>query len=253
MLLEYGIDTIGDMEWLLSIAQPHMSVFTVLDLVHAHQLHDGDTILAEKMKLLQATKEVIFTATQAFYVKPYLQDISIDRLTYDLEGKGEGDISFGTHYLEANSTHHVLAHFAVNQEVEKVAEITTNLLGKEHAAYISLAMEMAMILERRLGIEHGISDVEEDKEQFMFELQPGRFTVLGGQYGSVLIDSSYNGAPQSMKLTIENVISLRNQVFPDKDLIYCLGDMRELGEFTEAEHRSLAAQAAQSADALYLV
>lgn len=56
-----------------------------------------------------------------------------------------------------------------------------------------------------------------------------------------------------MKLTIENVISLRNQVFPDKDLIYCLGDMRELGEFSETEHRALAAQAAQSADTLYLV
>lgn len=85
VLLEYGIDTKGDMDWLLSIAQPHMSVFTVLDLVHAHQLHDGDTILAEKMKLLQHTKEIIFTATQASYVKPYLQNISIDRLTYDLE------------------------------------------------------------------------------------------------------------------------------------------------------------------------
>lgn len=114
-------------------------------------------------------------------------------------------------------------------------------------------MQITMILEKRLAIQGGISDVEEDKEQFIFELQPGRFTVLGGQYGSVLIDSSYNGAPQSMKLTIENVINLRNQVFPDKDLIYCLGDMRELGEFTEVEHRSLAAQTAQSADAIYLV
>jgi len=87
VLLEYGIDAIGDMDRLLSITKPHMSIFTVLDLVHAHQLHDGDTILTEKMKLLQATKEVIFTSTQAFYVKPYLQNISIDWLTYDLEGK----------------------------------------------------------------------------------------------------------------------------------------------------------------------
>jgi len=56
--------------------------------------------------------------------------------------------------------------------VEKVAEITTNLLGKEHAAYISLAMEIAMILEKRLDVEEAVSDMEEDKEQFIFELQP---------------------------------------------------------------------------------
>lgn len=253
LLLEYGIDTVGDMDWLLSIAQPQMSIFTVLDLVHALQLHDGNTILEEKMKLLQATKEIVFTATQAWYVKPYLQEIDIDWLTYDLEGHDDGDISFDTHYLQSHPAYLVVANFNVNQEREKVAEVTTNLLGKEHAAYISLGMEIAMILERRLGLEARTADIQEEREQFFFELQPGRFTVFPGQYGSVLIDSSYNGAPQSMKLTIENVISLRNQIYPEKDIIYCLGDMRELGEFAESEHRTLANQVAKSADEIYLV
>lgn len=56
-----------------------------------------------------------------------------------------------------------------------------------------------------------------------------------------------------MEKTLENVMRLRREVFPDRDLIYCLGDMRELGDFAETEHRQLASIVAQSADAVYLV
>lgn len=253
IVLEYGIDTAGDMDWLLSIVTPHMSIFTTLDVVHALQMEKRELILQEKMKLLQATHEVIFTSVQAEYVTPYLEHTAIDWLTYDLMWQWEGDISFGGHYLQEDPEHVVVARFAIHQEIDKVAEITTNLLGKEHAAYISLGVQIAMILERRLQVEHIISGEEIEKETFIFELQPSRFTLLYGQYGSVLIDSSYNAAPQSMRLTIENAISLRNQIFPDKELIYCLGDMRELGDYAETEHRALANIVAKSADAIYLV
>lgn len=56
-----------------------------------------------------------------------------------------------------------------------------------------------------------------------------------------------------MQKVIENTIRLRQKVYPERDLIYCLGDMRELGEFAESEHRQLAGQVAQSADAVYLI
>jgi UDP-N-acetylmuramyl pentapeptide synthase len=63
-----------------------------------------------------------------------------------------------------------------------------------------------------------------------------------GQY--LLI--SYNGAPQSMKLTIEKCYQSSQSSFFLIKILSTVRDMRELGEFTEVEHRSLAAQAAQS-------
>jgi UDP-N-acetylmuramyl pentapeptide synthase len=56
-----------------------------------------------------------------------------------------------------------------------------------------------------------------------------------------------------MRKMINNTIQLRNQLFSDRALIYCLGDMRELGEFTEQEHKQLASLIAQSADRVYLL
>ena len=69
----------------------------------------------------------------------------------------------------------------------------------------------------------------------------------------MLIDSSYNASPKSMSMVIDTVVRLRREVYHDFDLIYCLGDMRELGDFSESEHRQLASQIAQSADAVYLL
>ena len=88
---------------------------------------------------------------------------------------------------------------------------------------------------------------------FWFQQQGGRLGVFQGKFGSVLIDSTYNASPQSMSTVIDTVIRLRREVWSDLDLIYCLGDMRELGDFSESEHRQLASQVAQSADAVYLV
>lgn len=82
-VLEYGIDGPGDMERLLGIATPHVSFFTALDLVHAHQLMSRDMILAEKSKLLLAAKEIVFYPIHlADEMRSYIQQISVDTLSY---------------------------------------------------------------------------------------------------------------------------------------------------------------------------
>jgi UDP-N-acetylmuramyl pentapeptide synthase len=56
-----------------------------------------------------------------------------------------------------------------------------------------------------------------------------------------------------MRKVINDTIKLRNQFYSDFDLIYVLGDMRELGEYSEKQHRELMAQVAQSADEVFIV
>jgi UDP-N-acetylmuramyl pentapeptide synthase len=41
--------------------------------------------------------------------------------------------------------------------------------------------------------------------------------------------------------------------YSEYDLIYCFGDMLELGDMTQEAHRHLAARISQSADEVYLV
>src|SRR5690606_13487388 len=92
IFLEYGIDHPGDMEYLLSIVHPHMSIFTGLDKVHAEYFETIDDILDEKMKLLQETTEVVFVPATAQYTLSYTQDLESDVLTYALYDNDEADI-----------------------------------------------------------------------------------------------------------------------------------------------------------------
>ena len=127
IVLEYGIDHPGDMDYLLSIVQPEMSVFTGLDKVHAAYFETIDDILLEKMKLMQHTKEITFIPMQAGYTDVYTQDMTIDILRYGLSDTEATDIGFVDHTLSIEDEK-IFAEFDLDQEQERLMHIRTNLL-----------------------------------------------------------------------------------------------------------------------------
>ncbi|MFB6225596.1 MAG: glutamate ligase domain-containing protein, partial [Candidatus Paceibacteria bacterium] len=64
----------------------------------------------------------------------------------------------------------------------------------------------------------------------------GRLRFLEGQNGSVVIDDTYNAAPQAMHQAIEVFSSLDTS---EARCVAILGDMKELGEDTIAIHKEL--------------
>lgn len=56
-ILEYGIDTPGEMSFLVSIVKPHISILTKIDAVHSLQFGDPQQIAQEETKLQKATLE----------------------------------------------------------------------------------------------------------------------------------------------------------------------------------------------------
>lgn len=55
LILEYGIDRPLEMEFLCSIAKPHISVLTKLDAVHSLQFGTAEDIASEELKLQKNT------------------------------------------------------------------------------------------------------------------------------------------------------------------------------------------------------
>ena len=101
--------------------------------------------------------------------------------------------------------------------------------------------------------EH-ISKTSQDKPlNLMYELQPGRFTVLEGKHNSILIDSSYNAAPQSVRKATETIYRLKQELFPEHKILIIFGEMRELGDFEEKEHRLIAPILSHVSDHLIMV
>ncbi len=81
-----------------------------------------------------------------------------------------------------------------------------------------------------------------------YKTPPGRLSIIDGINDSIIIDDTYNSSPIAAQVAIEVLKEIKNQ-----RKIVILGDMLELGKFTEEEHRSLGKQVVGIADVLITV
>lgn len=228
LVLEYGVDHPGDMDALLRVVKPDISIFTKLDKIHGVYFDSPNGIGDEKIKLMQDTKKRVYMNAQDEFSQNMLPELKIKQKSFFSEAK---NIS-----LE-NKKHKVLSKFSYDD-----AKIETNLLGKENLDYISLAFDILKD-EFHKTIRDG---------KIKIVMQPWRCGFLQGISNSVLIDSTYNAGPASMKKMIENTFTFRGELFSDYKVLLVLWEMRELGNISNIEHQKLANEVS-GAEGVYLV
>lgn len=87
--------------------------------------------------------------------------------------------------------------------------------------------------------------------QSSFMLPPGRSTLFVGKNDTVIIDSSYNASPASVTSFIHLLKSLKKTT--KRKTVLILGDMKELGSYTEFSHRQIAKLLPEICDHVLLV
>src|SRR5690606_19939086 len=89
------------------------------------------------------------------------------------------------------------------------------------------------------ALEAGLT-VDEIREGLAsYKQVKGRGQVLATKSGAVIIDESYNANPDSVKCAVEGALDSR--AFPQTNKVIVLGEMKELGDDSEALHRELGA------------
>lgn len=242
------------MEFLLSINKPHIGVFTAIDAVHSEQFGNPAEIAREEAKMVKHTREVAFLNLDDSYAQQLVGTLGIDCLTYQTLGyESQADLHFSDEKLqiELESEHLALTSLQVYLK-KQTYQLKTNLLGKPNYGYLTVALVIAQILVlkmkgKELDMQHFLAD------PLIFQLQPGRCSLFAGKEGSVLIDSTYNASPLSMRKLIDTAIMIQKSLPKKRKLMLVLGDMRELGDLTEKEHRLLAAYVQQTADFVVLL
>ena len=115
------------------------------------------------------------------------------------------------------------------------------VLGRQHA-YAALAGLAA-------GVSQGINLVQAGEALAGHQTPPGRMRIIKGLKGSVIIDDSYNSSPAAAISALDTLEELN---VPGKR-IAVLGDMAELGNYSERAHKEVGAKAARMLDALVTV
>lgn len=255
VLLEYGIDHIWEMDFLLSICRPDFWVLTKIDKVHSLQFSSPDITAKEKYKLIYNSKDVVFINDDDEYSK----QIDYDKLwwvekfiysSWDLVDK-KLDINVSDQDIKKIDWEKVCSVFELWIRSYNKIKITSSLIWKESMWYVGIWLVMLDILFSRF---YWNSFLEWKVElNIDLEFQPWRFWVFEWIKSCVIIDSSYNAAPWSMRRVIDNVINIRNKILQEYKIIFVLWDMRELWDYTQIEHENLAEFIYDKADEFFLV
>lgn len=233
IILEYGIDKPGDMDFLLSVAVPDCAIFTELDLVHGENFPDGkEWIYNEKIKLLKLAKDIVFVPVNLEEKsKTLLSNKTV--IVFSTKEK-EGQIPFSDYTISISETKITTSFGYVAWNIPLV--ITTNIVGMHHVAYMCIGMTIASIISHRKNFPWFWTMASVN---IPIDLQPWRFSLFLWKQWSVVIDSTYNASPLSMRKTISEWLELQKHFFSDYKIICILGEMRELGETSLQEHTEL--------------
>ncbi|MBW7954730.1 hypothetical protein H3C61_02870 [Candidatus Gracilibacteria bacterium] len=254
ILLEYGIDHIGEMDFLLSITNPDFSIITKIDNVHSLQMGGKDNIAFEKYKLSKNTKKVSYLNIADEYFSKYFDEIVQNKVLYTTNTLLNDKLKTGLKIGKNNETYSTIfgenikfykdennlpkTSFEFYFENKYVFLINSNSLQEENIGYMSIGIHLLNHLYHSFYNKSFFEDI--DILDINLELQPSRFSIFPGINTSILLDSSYNGAPESQKQVLDNFINLKNNLYSDYEIILCLGEMRELGDYTKMEHEKLA-------------
>lgn len=246
LILEMGVDKPGDMDQLVGvIGNLDLGVFTGVHPVHMAdgQFADMNAIFQEKAKLAKAVKSD--GAMLLNYDDEKCRGLGLEMNKNKMSPKV---IMYGTGEaakLRADDMQSGRDGLAFEAKYGEVSEhIHVPILGKQHISSLLPAIGCGLFL--------GMYMRDIAKCLATFTLPPGRLSAIDGVNGSLIIDSSYNASPDAVRAAVNTLCELANEEEGHRK-IFVFGNMNELGEISEREHRNMASFLSGKIDVLVTV
>lgn len=220
-VLEMGMSSFGEIEFLSQLAKPKYTVITNIGEAHLQDLGSRENITKAKMEIIagMASEGILFYDGDEPLLQQAVNELSgVNTVPY-----GKGD---------ANELRLVKTNFSTEGTEFTTAglidgDFVLRVLG-EHQAKNALA---ALLIGKELGLT-----TEKIQESIRnVELTDMRMQVIETE-GPTFINDAYNAAPTSMLAAIQFL----QQADFGKNKWLVLGDMLELGEQELSYHRQLA-------------
>lgn len=212
IVLEYGISKPGDMDNMLRLAKPEVTVLTAVTPEHMEYLKTIDIVAEEEIKAVKAASE--FAVVNASDTdKKYLSDIEVPLSLYG--DREDFDASFKVVKIDAEGS---IADFNIGgQEIKGLpVRFVSDALIRQ--------LTGAALAARRLGVS--ISSIK--KELPKIRPVPGRMQLFEGKHDSIVLDDTANFSPAAGVVAIDTL-----QKLPVKRKVAILGNMHELGEYAD--------------------
>ncbi len=228
MVLEMGMNHLGEISLLSKIAKPDICVITNIGTSHIGNLGSRENILKAKLEILDGAKNptIIINNDNDLLHNWYENAKNTYKIqTYGIKNKS--DINPEKMKVEINGS-----TFECNIDGE-LAKIKVPIAG-EH--FILNAMSAILVGKTlNLSVEQIKNGIE------TFELTKKRMDIVELSNGAKIINDAYNASFESMQASLKYLSSFKNN-----RKIAILGDMFELGEFSEKLHKKVGAEVYQN-------
>ena len=230
LILEMGVDHPGDMDYLLKIVKPDIGIITFVGSVHLEYFASKEKLRQEKTKLIKNIKKFGYAIIN-YDNEDSRKSINESRakvITYGLDEKANlraREIRFSFEKISENFLQGI--NFKIIYDGAATPVLLPNILGV-NAVYAALAGVSA-------GIALGMNMVEISQSLRNFVSPKGRTSIIKGIKNTIIIDDTYKSEPQSAIAALE----ILKRIPAKNRKIAVLGDMLELGKYSEKGHREV--------------
>jgi UDP-N-acetylmuramoyl-tripeptide--D-alanyl-D-alanine ligase len=242
LILEYGANKPGDIEYLLKIAKPDIAIITAISEVpvHVEFYQNPEALAREKARLVSAL------SAKGLAVLNYDDEIVMKMkektrsrvVTFGFE-KG-ADIRAINFENQAEGMRPIGLSFKIEHGGSAVPVKMANIFGRSYV--------YNMLAAAAVGLENNMNLVEIASALILYRPLPGRMRLVKGEKDTWILDDTYNAAPASTEEALEALKSL-----PARRKVAVLGDMAQLGEYSVQSHEAVGKKAATVADIIITV
>lgn len=231
LVLEIGTDHPGDMKKLVSWIKLDYAVFTRFPEipVHAEHFKKADDVNQEDAQMMFGLKKegvLVLNADDAKISELALKS-TFKTLWYGANATKNG-VSISNLAIEYDEKENPVGqNVKINFGSNSVPFTITGALGIQHV-YPILA---SLVIAKDMGIN--VLDVLQSLGSY--KVPVGRMNILKGIDDIIILDDSYNSSPIALQAGIETLGQINAET-----KIAVLGDMAELGKYTQAEHKKIA-------------
>lgn len=216
-VVEIGMGVPDEVEALAKMAQLDVGVITNIKDSHIEHFHSRENICAEKYKITKGFREnaILFINADDELLMNYRKHIDYKIITYGCDDKA--DIVCKNYHIQNGKVNFSYVSKGVSYPV------SLQVLGVHNMLNATVAIAVAEYF--------GISPDEAIKKVETYTGYKGRLQVHKIKQG-MLIDDSYNANPDSMIAGAK----IASSIDVEGEKIVVLGDILELGEFSENRH-----------------
>ena len=231
LILEMGADRKGDIKYLVNIAKPEIGVITAIAPVHVEFFGSLDGIIKEKQYLIShLPKEG--TAILNYDDKNVLRMSKKNRgklIAFGFEDGADVRVIESSINIDQEEKLKGGTSFKVSYQGSTVPVYLPGVLGKQHIYSAIAAMAVGVSLKMNL--------LETSEALKNYRAPQGRMNIVPGIKHTILIDDSYNSSPIACLAALEVLRDV--SISEEAKRVAILGDMLELGNYTEEGHREV--------------